>query len=106
MQRGRVTRSLTAHTDPGYRRVERLMSVLTGDEKHSAAATSTLDVLWVLYDRVLAVHPATRDDPGCAALAHGQPGPARPRRPALVGAQTLNICTNRCPDRHCRWADG
>src|SRR5512145_2307492 len=40
-----------------------LMSLMTGDEKHSAAATSTLDVLWVLYDRVLRVDPATADDP-------------------------------------------
>ncbi len=39
------------------------MSVLTGDEKHSAAATSTLDVLRVLYDRILAVDPAVPDDP-------------------------------------------
>ena len=59
-----MTRSLTPHTDTGYRQVERLMSVLTGDEKHSAAATSTLDVLWVLYDRVLSVDPAALDDPG------------------------------------------
>lgn len=36
---------------------------MTGDEKHSAAATSTLDVLWVLYDRVLDVSPDTIDDP-------------------------------------------
>jgi transketolase len=41
-----------------------LMSAMTGDEKHSAAATSTLDVLWVLYERVLRVSPATADDPG------------------------------------------
>lgn len=57
---------MTATTIPverGYRRVERLMSVLAGDEKHSAAATSTLDVLWVLYDRVLAVDPTAPDDP-------------------------------------------
>ncbi len=39
------------------------MSVLTGDEKHTAAATSTLDVLWVLYDRVLRIDPARPDDP-------------------------------------------
>ena len=49
--------------DHGYRRVTRLMSVLTGDEKHSAAATSTLDVLWVLYDRVLRIDPQAPDDP-------------------------------------------
>jgi transketolase len=40
-----------------------LMTRMTGDEKHAASATSTLDVLWVLYDRVLRVTPATTDDP-------------------------------------------
>jgi transketolase len=40
------------------------MSLMTGDEKHDAAATSTLDVLWVLYDHVLKVSPDTLDDPG------------------------------------------
>lgn len=39
------------------------MALQTGDEKHDSAATSTLDVLWVLYDRVLAVSPETVDDP-------------------------------------------
>lgn len=38
--------------------LEELISVQTGDEKHEASATSTLDVLYVLYDRVLAVDPA------------------------------------------------
>ena len=41
-----------------------LMSLMTGDAKHTAAATSTLDVLWVLYDRVLRVSPATAGDDG------------------------------------------
>jgi transketolase len=41
-----------------------LMSLMTGDEKHGPAATSTLDVLWVLYDRVLRVGPERMDDPG------------------------------------------
>ncbi|WP_345632040.1 transketolase [Rugosimonospora acidiphila] len=40
-----------------------LMSRLTGDEKHAPSATSTLDALWVLYDRVLRVSPQTVDDP-------------------------------------------
>ncbi|MDP8904860.1 MAG: thiamine pyrophosphate-dependent enzyme [Chloroflexota bacterium] len=40
-----------------------LLRLMTGDEKHERAATSTLDVLWVLYDRVLSVSPATLDDP-------------------------------------------
>ena len=39
------------------------MSLMTGDEKHSSAATSTLDVLWVLYDKILAVAPETVTDP-------------------------------------------
>lgn len=41
-----------------------LMTRMTGDEKHTPSATSTLDVLWVLYDRVLCVTPSTMDDPG------------------------------------------
>lgn len=45
------------------RELARLMSLMTGDEKHSAAATSTLDVIAVLYDRVLDVSPETADDP-------------------------------------------
>jgi len=47
----------------GYEDLPRLMSLMTGDEKHSASATSTLDVLWTLYDRVLHVDPATPNDP-------------------------------------------
>ena len=39
------------------------MARQTGDEKHSPAATSTLDVLWVLYDQVLQVRPDTVHDP-------------------------------------------
>jgi len=47
-----------------YTALPRLMSLMTGDEKHGPAATSTLDALWVLYDRVLRVSPETADDPG------------------------------------------
>ena len=47
----------------GYADLGSLMSLMTGDEKHGASATSTLDVLWVLYDRVLDVEPATADSP-------------------------------------------
>ncbi|MDP3890737.1 thiamine pyrophosphate-dependent enzyme [Nocardioides sp.] len=49
--------------DVPERELARLMSLMTGDEKHSAAATSTLDVIAVLYDRVLDVSPQTVDDP-------------------------------------------
>lgn len=43
--------------------LRRLMALMTGDEKHDAAATSTLDVLHVLYDRVLHVDPTQPEDP-------------------------------------------
>lgn len=47
----------------GYEDLPGLMSLMTGDEKHGPAATSTLDVLWVLYDRVLRVTPERLEDP-------------------------------------------
>jgi transketolase len=47
----------------GYDDLPRLIALMTGDEKHGTSAHSTLDVLWVLYDRVLDVTPATADDP-------------------------------------------
>jgi transketolase len=43
--------------------VERLLRLMTGDEKHDPASHSTLDVLRVLYERVLDVSPETVDDP-------------------------------------------
>ena len=43
--------------------IQRLMRLMTGDEKHDAAATSTLDVIRVLYERVLDVSPETIGDP-------------------------------------------
>ncbi|WP_432133513.1 MULTISPECIES: transketolase [unclassified Streptomyces] len=46
-----------------FTELSRLMSLMTGDEKHGPAATSTLDVLWVLYDRVLRVNPGRPQDP-------------------------------------------
>ncbi|MGH3823683.1 MAG: transketolase, partial [Pseudonocardiaceae bacterium] len=46
-----------------YADLRELMTRMTGDEKHAPSATSTLDVLWVLYDRVLRLTPSTMDDP-------------------------------------------
>jgi transketolase len=46
-----------------YEDLRALMTRMTGDEKHASSATSTLDVLWILYDRVLRVAPSTMDDP-------------------------------------------
>ncbi|MGH3355202.1 MAG: thiamine pyrophosphate-dependent enzyme [Nocardioidaceae bacterium] len=53
----------TPPTTYGYDDLQPLMSLMTGDEKHGASATSTLDVLWVLYDRVLDVGPDSIEDP-------------------------------------------
>jgi transketolase len=54
---------LDPRVELGYDDLSHLMSLMTGDEKHSTAATSTLDVVWVLYDRVLRVSPETAADP-------------------------------------------
>ena len=46
-----------------YEDLPELLTRLTGDEKHDWSSLSTLDVLWVLYDRVLNVSPERQDDP-------------------------------------------
>lgn len=61
--RDRMTRLRDAESGPyGFGDLAGLMSRMTGDEKHSEAAISTVDALWVLYDRVLRVDPAMRED--------------------------------------------
>ena len=47
----------------GYADLGRLMDQQLGDEKHTLSATSTLDVIWVLYDRILRIDPDRTDDP-------------------------------------------
>jgi transketolase len=42
--------------------LQRLLRRLTGDEKHQPSAYSTLDVIWVLYDRILQVSPDRIND--------------------------------------------
>ena len=56
-----TTGATTATAGAGYSFADlpALMSLMAGDEKHDFAAASTLDVLWVLYDRVLRVRPET-----------------------------------------------
>ncbi len=53
----------TAIPTLGYGDLRGLMDLQLGDEKHAPSATSTLDVIWVLYDRVLRVDPHRADDP-------------------------------------------
>ncbi len=50
-------------TAPRLSEIDRLMSLMTGDEKHSPAATSTLDVIRVLYERILRIGPERVDAP-------------------------------------------
>jgi transketolase len=40
-----------------------LMALASGDEKHDPSAYSTLEVLWVLYDRILRYDPANPQSP-------------------------------------------
>ncbi|WP_344134136.1 transketolase [Saccharopolyspora halophila] len=54
---------MTMTTGCAYADLGPLMTRMTGDEKHDFAATSTLDVLWVLYDQILSVDPRRVDDP-------------------------------------------
>jgi transketolase len=50
----------------GYEDLPRLFQRMTGDEKHDPSSLSTLDVLWVLYDRVL-----EEDDRFLLSKGHG-----------------------------------
>ena len=54
---------MSTATASSYRDLPALLATLTGDEKHDWSALSTLDVLWVLYDRVLRVDPRDPRDP-------------------------------------------
>ena len=56
----------TTTTTLGYDDLPGLLTQLTGDEKHDRSSFSTLDVLWVLYDRVLG-----RDDRFILSKGHG-----------------------------------
>src|SRR3981189_512301 len=62
MQSMGMTATTTMESGAAYR-VRTLLTRLTGDETHAPSAHSTLDVLWVLYDRVLRVSPTTVDEP-------------------------------------------
>src|SRR4249919_806236 len=58
-----MTSLSTAPGRLGYDDLPALLTLLRSDAKHDPSAASTLDVHWVLYDRVLNVTPATADDP-------------------------------------------
>jgi transketolase len=58
-----VSRIVAASGRSTYADLPYLVGLMSGDEKHARSADSTLDVLWVLYDRVLNVSPESVDDP-------------------------------------------
>jgi len=58
-----MTAEAISTANDGYGDLGRLLALMSGDEKHDPSAHSTLDVLWVLYDRVLDVDPSRVDDP-------------------------------------------
>ena len=58
--------AITTTPEYGYDDLPALLTRLTGDEKHDRSSFSTLDVLWVLYDRVLG-----RDDRFILSKGHG-----------------------------------
>jgi transketolase len=55
--------STASHPVSTFDDLDRLVAMQTGDEKHGAAAESTLDVLWVLYDQILNIGPSTVASP-------------------------------------------
>ncbi len=55
--------SSTTSIRPRRSDLDELVRLQNGDEKHEPSALSTIDVLWVLYDRVLSVAPGRVDDP-------------------------------------------
>jgi transketolase len=54
---------MTVTTANATDRLAPLLRRITGDEKHEPSSHSTLEVLWVLYDRILRVSPDRPDDP-------------------------------------------
>src|ERR1700756_242460 len=58
--------AITTTTEFGCDDLPGLLTRLTGDEKHDKSSLSTLDALWVLYDRVLG-----EDDRFILSKGHG-----------------------------------
>jgi transketolase len=57
---------MSTTTALGYEDLPRLFERMSGDEKHDPSSLSTLDVLWVLYDRIL-----ENDDRFLLSKGHG-----------------------------------
>jgi transketolase len=51
--------------------LDELLTRVTGDEKHAPSSLSTLDTLWVLYDRILTLTPDDERDRFLLSKGHG-----------------------------------
>jgi transketolase len=58
-----ITTRSTPLVQLGYEYLPGLLELMSSDAKHDPSAASTLDLHWVLYDRVLDVTPDTAADP-------------------------------------------
>lgn len=54
--------AIKAPTRSDFTGLDPLIALMTGDEKHLPASSSTVDAIWVLYDRVLRVTPEMAED--------------------------------------------
>src|SRR6266576_2108159 len=79
----------------GYDDLPELFTLLTGDEKHDWSSLSTLDALWVLYDRVLG-----EDDRFLLSNGHG---PTIAVGVALAGRRTFCLVGDGELDEGSNW---
>jgi transketolase len=94
-----ATKSLSREL--GYDDLPALLARLTGDEKHDWSSLSTLDVLWVLYDRVLTPHDRFLLSKGHGPAAYYAVLAAKGILPveALDGFGSFDSPLGRHPDR-------
>ena len=86
----------------GYDYLPGLLELLRSDAKHDPSAASTLDVHWVLYDRVLDVTRTTADDPDrdrfCSRRDTGRP-PTTPCSPPRASSRSSRWPTSGASTR-------
>ena len=88
-------------------RIRSLMALATGDEKHDPSAHSTLDGLWVLYERVLRIAPSDpssddRDSFLGTPLGAQNALSAQPKDRHLLTGSAQGPLGNLCDDGHCK----
>lgn len=61
--------------DEGFKRVLTLIGTAAGDEKHDPSAHSILDIVWVLYDKILRFDPLAPLTAGLSRRCRGVVNP-------------------------------